>query len=126
MPDSGYIQVHAYASNAQIPLEDVAISVTAEDGTAIALRLTDRSGKITPINIPTPPAADSTTPGSTVIPFATVTLHARLDGYEQIQVDELQVFPNTVTLQDLAMIPLSELPNRWDQSEEFVTPPQNL
>ena len=40
----GYIQVHAYTSRARIPLQDVAITVTAEDGTAIALRLTDRSG----------------------------------------------------------------------------------
>ena len=28
--------------------------------------------------------------------------------------------------QDLMMIPLSELPNRWDQSILFDTPPQNL
>lgn len=126
MPARGYIQVRAYASFAQIPLEDVAITVTATDGTALAMRLTDKNGKIVPIEIPTPELSDSQSPGSPEAPFTSVILHARLRGYEQIKVDDLQVFADTVTLQNLEMIPLSELPNQWDQSETFQTPPQNL
>lgn len=126
MPETGYIQVHAYASDAQIPLEDVTITVTATDGTVIAMRLTDRSGRITPIEIPTPELADSQSPGSPEAPFTAVNLYARLQGYEQIEVENLQVFDETVTLQNLQMIPLSELPAQWAQSEVFDTPPQNL
>ena len=44
MSATGYIQVHAYTSNAQIPLQDVAIAITDPSGKAIALRLTNRSG----------------------------------------------------------------------------------
>ena len=126
MPATGYIQVRAYSSFAQLPLKDVSISVTADDGTAIAMTLTDRSGKITPISIPVPPLEDSQTPGSPEAPFATVTIHARLRGYEQIQAEGVQVFADTVTLQNLEMIPLAEFPTAWDQSENFDTPPQNL
>ena len=126
MSATGYIQVHAYSSFAQIPLQDVAIAVTADDGTAIALALTDRSGRITPIEIPVPDLAASQTPDTGEIPFTTVTLHARLKKYEQIRIDRLQVFADTTTDQELEMIPLSELPNAWDQSETFDTPPQNL
>lgn len=126
MPSNGYIQVHAYASNAQIPLEDVSVTVTANDGTAIAMRLTDRSGRITPIEVPAPPLSESQTPGSPEAPFTTVTLHARLRGYEEIQADNVQIFADTVTLQELEMIPLSELPAQWDKAEIFQTPPQNL
>lgn len=126
MPSSGYIQVHAYASQAQIPLEDVAITVTSSDGTAIAMRLTDRSGRITPIEIPAPPLAESQTPGSPEVPFAAVNLYARLSGYEEIEVENVQIFADTVTLQSLEMIPLSELPSQWDKAEIFQTPPQNL
>ncbi len=126
MPEQGYIQVHAYQSDAQIPLQDVAITITANDGTAIAAALTDRSGRIEPVEVPTPPRADSRAPDSPEIPFTTVTLHARLRGYEQIRVDQLQVFAGTVTLQDLEMIPLSELPSQFGKSETFDTPPQNL
>ena len=38
MPATGYIQVNAYASYARLPLRDVAITITANDGTAIAMR----------------------------------------------------------------------------------------
>ena len=126
MPATGYIQVRAYESYAQIPLQDVAISVTASDGTALAMRLTDRNGKIVPIEVPAPNLAESQTPGSPEAPFTRVNLNARLGGYEQITVDDVQVFADTVTLQTLEMIPISELPDRWNQAEIFQTPPQNL
>ena len=51
MPSIGYIQVRAYTSYARLPLKDVAVTVTSPDGTAIAMRLTDRSGMIAPIEV---------------------------------------------------------------------------
>ena len=126
MPATGYIQVHAYSSFAQLPLQDVAITVTATDGTAIAMRLTDRSGKITPIELPVPELAAGQSPDTGEIPFTTVNLTARLKGYEQIIIQRLQVFPDTLTVQNLELIPLSAMPNAWDQLEDFDTPPQNL
>lgn len=126
MASTGYIQVHAYSSYAQLPLQNVAISVTAPDGTALAMRLTDRSGRITPIEVPVPDLTESQSPGSEEAPFTPVTIHARLKGYEQIRVDGVQVFSGTVTVQNLELIPLSELPGARDQSETFETPPQNL
>ena len=55
-----------------------------------------------------------------------MTLNAKRKGYEQITVDDVQIFADTVTLQNLEMIPISELPDRWNQAEIFQTPPQNL
>lgn len=125
MPAIGFIQVHAYSSFAQLPLADVAITVSAGDGTAIAMRLTDRSGRIVPIEIPVPDFADSRQPGAEK-PFTAVTIHARLKGYAQIQARNVQIFADTVTVQNLEMLPLSELPGAWDQAEDYDTPPQNL
>ena len=122
----GYITVHAYASYALIPLKDVAITVTATDGTAIAVRLTDRNGQISPIEIPVPDRVESLSPNPSERPFAVVNLYARLRGYEQIENENLQVFADTTTNQNLVMIPLSELPGTWDQTEIFDKPPQNL
>ena len=126
MPATGYIQVNAYASYARRPLRDVAITITANDGTAIAMRLTNRTGQIVPVEIPVPEASDSQVPNPPERPFATVNLYAHLRGYEQVEAENLQVFANTVTLQDLMMIPLSELPDSWDQVAIYDTPPQNL
>lgn len=127
MSATGYIQVHAYASNAQIPLKDVAISVTDTDGSAIALRLTNRSGQLdTPIAITVPDLSAGQTPNTGVIPFTVVNLYAKLENYEQIEAKNIQVFPDTVTNQNLELIPLSELPEYWNQVEIFDTPQQNL
>ena len=126
MNATGYITVHAYTSYALLPLKDVAVTVTATDGTAIAMRLTDRNGLIKPIEIPVPERSASLSPNSGEIPFAVVNLYARLKGYEQIEIENLQVFADTTTNQNLEMIPLSELPGQWNQTEIFDTPRQNL
>ena len=126
MSATGYIKVNAYESYARLPLKDVAVTVTAEDGTAIALRLTDRNGQISPIEIPVPDLADSQAPDPGERPYTAVNLYAHLRGYELIESENLQVFADTTTVQDLVMIPLAELPQQWDQTAIFLTPPQNL
>ena len=126
MPATGYIQVRAYTSYAQFPLQNVAITVTATDGTAIAMRITNRNGQITPIEIPVPDKSESQSPEPGERPFTAVNLYARLKGYEQVESENLQVFADTTTYQNLEMIPLSELPDQWDQTAIFDTPPQNL
>lgn len=126
LPATGYIQVHAYTSKANIPLKDVAVMITYPDGNAIAMRQTDRSGLIEPVSIIVPELSAGLTPDTGVVPYSTVNIYARLENYEQIEAENVQVFPDTVTLQNLEMIPLAELPERWTKAEIFKTPPQNL
>ena len=126
LPATGYLQVHAYASYAQIPLSDVTVTITATDGTAIAMRLTDRSGRITPVPIVVPDRSESLSPNPPERPYAVVNLIARLKDYEQIFVDDVQIFADVTTEQDLPMIPLSELPESRNKSETFQTYRQNL
>ena len=126
MPEQGYIDVLAYTSNALIPLENVAITVTSSDGTALAMRLTNRNGGIKPISIPVPDISNSLSPNPSVKPFTSVDVYARLEGFEQEENKNLQVFPNVVTRLNLEMIPLSELPSSWDKTIVFNTPAQNL
>lgn len=126
MPANGFLQLRAFTSKAQFPLKDVAITVTAADGTAIAMRLTDRNGLITPIEIPVPDRSESLQPDPAEKPFTAVNLHARKRGYEQVESDNIQIFADTTTYQNLEMIPLAELPQGWDQTVIYDTPPQNL
>lgn len=123
----GYIQVHAYTSNAQIPIEDAAVTVTDASDSAIAMRLTNRSGLLDePIQVSVPDLSASLTPNTGIIPFAVVNLYARAENYEAIEVENLQIFADTITLQNLEMIPLSEFPDSWNKTEIFQTPAQNL
>lgn len=126
MSATGYIQVRAYTSYAQLPLQDVAITITAPDGTGLAMRLTDRNGRIAPIELPVPDKAESLAPSPPERPYTVVNLYARKKGYEQVEAENLQVFADTTTYQNLEMIPLSELPESWDQMVIYDTPPQNL
>ncbi len=91
------------------------------------MRLTNRNGLLdAPIEIDVPDRSASLSPNTGVIPFATVNLYARLENYEEIEVENLQVFANTVSDQNLKLIPLAELPDTWNKAEIFNTPPQNL
>ena len=124
---TGYIQVHAYTSTARIPLQGAAVTITRTDGSAIAMRLTNRNGTLdAPVEITVPDLTASQSPNTGVIPFANVNLYARIENFETIEIENLQVFAGTLTVQDLPMIPLSELPNSWNKLEIFNTPPQNL
>jgi hypothetical protein len=105
----------------------VAITVTDTSGAGIAMRLTNRSGILdTPIEIPVPDLSASQSPNTGIIPFTVVNLYGRLENFEQIEIENLQVFADTVTDQDLKFIPLSELPDQWTKTEIFNTPVQNL
>lgn len=127
LPSTGYIQVHAYTSNARIPLQGVAVTITDLNGSAIAMRLTNRSGTLdTPVAVTVPDRSASQTPNTGIIPYTDINLYARLENFETIEIENLQVFADILTVQDLAMIPLSELPNSFNQTEIFNTPPQNL
>ena len=126
MGATGYIQVHAFTSKARLPLKDVTISITDKNGTIIAMRQTDRSGIISPVAVSTPELSTSQKPVVDTTPFTTVNLYARLAQYEQIEAKNIQIFPNTITNQELEMIPLAEFPEFWTQAEIFETQPQNL
>ncbi len=126
MPSTGYIQIRAYESLAQLPLPEVSIAILAHDGTALALRLTDEDGKTEPIAIPTPDAEESLTPEGSRTPFAAIDLYAEKANFVSIKVEDVQLFPGVTTLQELEMIPLSELPDAYDRQEILETRRQNL
>ncbi len=125
MAATGSLQAKAYYSRAQIPLEDVAVSVLDDSGRLLGLRTTDSSGKTTPIRLTVPDSSESQSPG-TAKPFVTVNLYARAEGYEQVLARGIQVFAGTTTLQELQMVPLAELPGSWNQAQVIETPAQNL
>jgi len=123
---TGYIQVYAYTSKARIPLEDVSVTITGKNKQLLGFRLTDDSGITRSLPVVVPDLSESQQPENGPSPFTTVNLYARKNGYEQIEIHGLQVFADTVTLQELAMVPLSELPGNWEIAEIFDTPAQNL
>ena len=123
----GYIQVHTYTTNARIPVEDAAIAITDSDGNALALLLTNQSGMLDePVELEVPDLSAGQSPNTGILPYSLVNIYARAPDFEEIIIENLQVFPDTVTNQNLELIPLSEFPETWNQAEIFDTQTQNL
>ena len=91
------------------------------------MRLTNRSGTLdAPVEITVPDRSASQTPDTGIVPYKAVNLYARVSDFETIEIENLQIFPGTLTVQNLSMIPLAELPDSWNKTEIFNTPAQNL
>lgn len=129
MPSQGYLFARAVTSNAMIPVEEATVTVTqtTPEGLAelIAVWITDESGRTETIAVPTPDLSLSQAP-SEKQPFSVVDITAEHPLYERIIVKDVQIFPDTTTAQILQLIPLTEFPEAWDQTESFDIPPQNL
>lgn len=129
MPSQGYLLAHAFTSNSIIPVEDATVTITQKSPEGlfelIAIRLTDESGKTNSVAIETPDMAVSQVP-SEKTPFSLVDITAEHPLYERIVVEDVQIFPDNVSIQNLQLIPLDEAPELWNQTEVFQVPPQNL
>lgn len=120
----GYFVTHVYTANAQLPIEG-AIVVITQDGRLLATRTTDISGKTAPLAVPTPDESASLSPG-TVKPFAVIDAVADHPEYIGVSARNIQIFPGVTTQQDFQLVPITLLPENWDQTENLNTPPQNL
>ncbi len=89
------------------------------------MQLTDTSGNTKPVLITTPNLSDSQNPGNGT-PFAVIDIAADLPLFERVVVDDVQVFPDTLSIQDIQLQPRDALPSTWGDSIEFQVQPQNL
>lgn len=129
MPSQGYLTAHVFTSDAMIPVENATVTVTQTSPEGItellALWITDESGRTPTLTIDTPEIELSQSPSSER-PFSVVDITVEHPLYERIIVIGVQIFPDTVSNQTLQLIPLSEFPEAWNQTEVFSIPPQDL
>ena len=129
MAPFGNVISYAYTSAGRIPLHEVAIRIlkTDENGMEdlVSFQLTDRDGKTKAVPIDTPPLSASQSPGNET-PYSTVSMTAEIPGYELIRVENVQIFPDTQTVQSFRMIPLNAHAQVITPEELFIIPPQNL
>ena len=129
MESSGTLITRVYTSRAQIPVQGATVAVTQKSVNGrhhlLAIRISDSSGKTTPIQISSPGPGEGQSPGGPT-PFSLVGLWAAAPGYEVLTVEDIQVFPGTETIQTLELIPLPEMAIPGSRGETILTTPQNL
>ncbi len=109
----GTLTVRAGTGGRSYPLSGVSIEVylpSPASDTPLLYRhaVTDESGAIEPISIPTPDPEASLSPGSPYLPYTVAQVRAYLEGYYTEEAVEVPVFPDTVSLQYFEMIPYPE------------------
>ena len=126
---SGTLVCHIVTSDAMIPVEDatVAIFEKAPEGKALLLaaRLTDISGKTTPITLETPPVGNSTSPDQAQ-GWAAVDIVIDHPFFQRSVIEEVQIFPDLQTVQQTTLIPAAEITARPKQTDYYNITPQDL
>lgn len=128
MAADGYLTVRTYASSAQLPVVGATVSVTEQGSNGaklIATRITDRSGRTTPIMISTPNRSESLTPGQTT-PFTKVNITIEKVGYERVLIENAQLFAGITSELNVELLPLGENPEGFNMTELVDVTPQEL
>ncbi|WP_209343555.1 spore cortex-lytic protein [Flavonifractor sp. AGMB03687] len=129
MAATGTILTRVFTSQAQIPVAGATVAFTQRSTEGrhalLALRVTDANGRTQPVRVGTPDPSASESPG-TITPFAVCDIWVESPGYELLVVENVQIFPNTETLQELELIPLPEQSATLLPENPVNVPPQNL
>lgn len=116
MPDAGTLLTQAFTGRAEIPVEGATVSVLKKTPSGkfklLAVRVTDDSGHITSIPIPTPLPEKSRTPGQDT-PFSVCDLWVEHPDYQTMVVENIQLFPGIESRQPLPLLPLSETKSNY-------------
>ena len=119
MAETGYLTVRTYASRAQLPIEGAVVTLrqpTEQGSRLIASQITDENGQIPVIAIATPNRSDSLSPGTTK-PWTTVELSVDHPSYDRVLIENLQVFADIITQQNIELLPRSDLPDAYNLTE---------
>ena len=123
MSKTGSLIVRTFVSRAQLPVPDATVIVYSSrpDGKhdLIAIRSTDESGVAGPIKLVTNDSQGLTP--SSPIPFTDYQMIVEHPGYQVALFEDLQVFPDVETVQDVLLIPIS-VPENPDFNTTTVTP----
>lgn len=129
MASTGTIIAQVYTSRAQVPIPGATVAITQKGAGGrhklLAVRVTDQSGRTDPIVIPTPDLDASSFPGDQT-PFSLCDVWAEASGFEVQLVEDVQIFPDTETIQNLELIPLPEQAPLRSRAEVVQIPPQDL
>lgn len=130
MTQTGTLTVRVFTSRAQFPVEGATVAVTQRGRNGkhriLSVQETDRDGATRPITIPTPEVGESTRPNGGTIPFARCDIWVEHEGYELAVIEDVQIFPGEVSLQQVELEPLVRGEGWTQQTQVRPIPPQTL
>ena len=130
MTQTGTLTVRVFTSRAQLPVEGATVAVTRRGRNGkhcvLSVQETDRDGATRSIAIPTPAVEESTGPNGGAVPFARCDIWVEHEGYELTVIEDVQIFPGEVSLQQVELEPLVRGEGWTQQTQVRPIPPQTL
>ena len=121
----GYVTVRTFTREQISPVSGASVYIVSngENGEKNIERLliTDENGKtgVVEIELTENPEYDGQ-------PYTLIDIYVYRDAFYTVKVEDVQVFADRITLQNVEMIPLPENFNEVDDVNIFVVKPQNL
>ena len=126
MAEYGFLTARVFTSRGQIPIEGASVVVeTADTGSIMGARITNRNGHTLPVRVETPPVSESEAPGRGV-PFESVNVRISHPKYYTIYIRNAQVFSGQTSVQQAELIPIEENDRVPFRLGDFFVTPQNL
>ena len=130
MTQTGTLTARVFTSRAQLPVEGATVAVTQRGRNGkyriLSVQQTNRDGATRPIAIPTPTVGESTAPNAGAEPFARCDIWVEHEGYELTVIEDVQIFPGEVSLQQVELEPLVRGEGWTQQTQVRPIPPQSL
>ena len=120
MPDLsgvGRLQIDVLAIDIAKPISNATVRIMPRGNRdrIIEEMVTNNSGQSYTVDLPSPPVEFSLQP-STEKPYSEYDVSIIYDGYEQVNVQGVQILPNTVSFQDIALNPLTGYRKEWPET----------
>lgn len=128
MEENGKLMIRTYASDMLIPISETRISIMDAENkdVLLAFRLTDENGKTEEIEIKTPDKSLSLDENNQKRPFSVVDVIAQKDGYDISVIENVQIFADNLSVQNIEMLVLPENAAYDDFYKVYRVTPQNL
>ena len=127
MASIGTLVTRVFTGRGELPVAGATISIVQRGAEGkldlLSVQVSDASGDTVPVSIDTPHPDLSQSPG-TEAPYAVVDVWADRQGFRQLVIRNVPIFPGITSLQELPLIPQPEEAGRGGETVEI--PPQGL
>ncbi len=105
----GTLQVNAFVNTIARPAEGATVRIyDATQNATLEELTTDAAGQLPPVSLPAPPLDYSMSPDQPR-PFNEYSLHVKLEGTQQAVVNNVQVYPDAVAIQNVVLRPTYQI-----------------
>ncbi len=117
---TGRFQVDALLSDIGSPAENAIITIvpTNNKSQVVDEIITDSSGQTPVIDLPAPPVDSSLQPNGQM-PYSEYDISVQMGGYEPVYVEGVQILSNTISYQNVTLLPQTNLPPQSNTIEIY-------